>query len=116
MATEAVVVVESADSEAATFSPPVIDKVFELSEAVTEAVTGIMSAEVGLPSAHHWISAGDRRFSRGSTFGCLMASSSLPITLPLSRASVAGLVGRRCWRRGRKGGAWSSKAEAKLKV
>ena len=40
MATEAVVVVESADSEAATFSQPVIDKVFELSEAVTEAVTG----------------------------------------------------------------------------
>ena len=49
-----------------------------------------------------------------------MASSSLPVTILLSRASVAGLVRRRdwrrCWRRGREGGAWVSKAEAKLDV
>ena len=51
VATEAVVIVESADSEAATFSQPVIDKVLQWSEAVTEAVTGNMSAEVGLPTS-----------------------------------------------------------------
>ena len=48
MATEAVVVVQAADSEAVTTcSPPSIDKVFEFSEAVTKAVTAIISTEVG---------------------------------------------------------------------
>ena len=45
-----------------------------------------------------------------------MASSCCPITLLLSRASVAGLVRMRCWRRRRKGGDWVSKAEAELDV
>ena len=60
----------------------------------------------------------DGRCWRGRNVGCLVASSSLPVTLLLSRASAAALVRRRdrrrCWRRGIDGEKDEAKLELKL--